>query len=84
MSDTNRHTCYKVPSAVGIETGLVKQVSGGQETSEEAGTVPQTTVKGARQGGGRGLERRSKILAMSGMEYLRIQQPIPNTGGEKG
>lgn len=63
---------------------MVKQVSGGQETSEEAGTVSQRTVKGARQGGGRGLERRGKILEMSGMEYLRIQQPIPNTGGEKG
>lgn len=84
VSDTIRHMGYKVLRAAGMENGLVKKMRGGQDDSEgEAGKVSLRTMKGPRLGGGRGLDR-GEILGMSGIEYLRTQQPIPNTGREKG
>lgn len=81
MSDTVRHGGYKVPRAAGMQNGLVKQVNGGQEASEkEAGAVSPRAVKGARPGGGRGLER-GESLETSGTKYLRTQQPIPKGRG---
>lgn len=84
VSDTIRHMGYKVLRAAGMENGLVKQMSRGQDDNEgETGKVSLRTMKGPRLGGGRGLER-GEILGMSGIEYFRPQKPIPNTGGEKG